>query len=299
MSSWAQQREAIRRAAQGGVRARTNAQGSQRLPLANNRLREVLLSRPTRAGQFYYGLVGGRPPSRQFDEEQPLIREGPTDYILLRSGVKKAVRSLQPDGSYHLTKLGKSFFREKYTDWLAHVPVRITGTRQRGRNAGRPYQRDDFLPITVVNGSLSRQSSGLSDQQAHARVKEAALRQLDSPNDGDPIMELSQEVYRYDVTRDWAFSKQTLEVVDNRAQVQVALRQPMGALHEISYQLYNGSEILPSAFEARNDKLCVARQLAELLQLPLPEVLSDFDAICDKGWEERGITALEIREFCA
>ncbi|OLP79090.1 hypothetical protein AK812_SmicGene40664 [Symbiodinium microadriaticum] len=180
MSSWAQQREAIRRAAQGGVRARTNAQGSQRLPLANNRLREVLLSRPngelTRAGQFYYGLVGGRPPSRQFDEEQPLIREGPTDYILLRSGVKKAVRSLQPDGSYHLTKLGKSFFREKYTDWLAHVPVRITGTRQRGRNAGRPYQRDDFLPITVVNGSLSRQSSGLSDQQAHARVKEAALR---------------------------------------------------------------------------------------------------------------------------
>ena len=48
MSSWAQQREAIRRAAQGGVRARTNAQGSQRLPLANNRLREVLLSRPKR-----------------------------------------------------------------------------------------------------------------------------------------------------------------------------------------------------------------------------------------------------------
>ena len=87
--------------------------------------------------------------------------------------------------------------------------------------------------------------------------------------------------------------------MDNRAQVQVALRQPMGALREISYQLYNGSEILPSAFEARNDKLCVARQLAELLQLPLPEVLSDFDAICDKGWEERGITALEIREFCA
>ena len=44
--------------------------------LANNRLQEVLLSRPngelTRAGQFYYGLVGGRPPSRQFDEQQPL-----------------------------------------------------------------------------------------------------------------------------------------------------------------------------------------------------------------------------------
>ncbi|CAE7216787.1 unnamed protein product [Symbiodinium natans] len=255
MSSWAQQREAIRRAAQGGVRARTNAQGSQRLPLANNRLREVLLSRPngelTRAGQFYYGLLGGRPPSRQFDEQQPLIREGPTDYILLRSGLKKPVRSLQPDGSYRLTKLGKSFFRDKYTEWLAHVPVRITGTRQRGRNAGRAYMREDFLPVTVVNGSLSRQSSGLSDAQAHAR-----------------------ETYRYDANRDWAFSNQTLQAIDNRAQTEVALRQPMGALQEISYQLYNGSEILPSAFEARG-------------------VLSDFDAICDKGWEERGTTALE------
>ena len=57
-------------------------------------------------------------------------------------------------------------------------------------------------------------------------MKEAALSQLDNPNDGDPIMELSQETYRFDATRDWAFSKQTLEVVDNRAQVQVALRQP-------------------------------------------------------------------------
>ena len=106
--------------------------------------------------------------------------------------------------------------------------------------------RDDFLPVTVVNGSLSRQSSGLSDQQAHARVKEAALRQLDYPNDGDPILELSQEFYRYDANRDWAFSKQTLEMVDNRAQVQVALRQPMGAFHEISYQPYNGSESSPA-----------------------------------------------------
>ena len=156
-----------------------------------------------KAGQFYYGLVGGRPASRQFDEEQ--LREGPTDYILLRSGLKKPVRSLQPDGSYHLTKLGKSFFRDKYTEWLAHVPVRITGTRQRGRNAGRAYMREDFLPVTVVNGSLSRQSSGLSDAQAHARVK-AAARQLGNPNDGDPIMELSQETYRYDANRDWAFS---------------------------------------------------------------------------------------------
>ena len=157
MSSWAQQREAIRRAAQGGVRARTNAQGSQRLPLANNRLREVLLSRPngelTRAGQFYYGLVGGRPPSRQFDEEQPLMREGPTDYILLRSGVKKAVRSLQPDGSYHLTKLGKAFFREKYTDYHRHPPA---GPQRRPALPARglpAHHRGQRVPVPAVQAA--------------------------------------------------------------------------------------------------------------------------------------------------
>ena len=53
----------------------------------------------------------------------------------------------------------------------------------------------------MVNGSLSRQSSGLSDAQAHARMKAAALAQLENPNDLDPIMELSQETYRYDTNR--------------------------------------------------------------------------------------------------
>ena len=36
----------------------------------------------------------------------------------------------------------------------------------------------------------------------------------------------------------------------------------------------------------------------ELLRLPLEEVLSDFDAICDRGWQERGIAPEEIRRFC-
>ena len=111
---------------------------AQRLPLANNRLREVLLSRPngelTRAGQFYYGLVGGRPPSRQFDEQQPLIREGSTDFILLRSGLKKPVRSLQPDGNSHQAGQGL----------LPRQVHGVAGPRPRphhGHAAARPQRR--------------------------------------------------------------------------------------------------------------------------------------------------------------
>ncbi|OLP75717.1 hypothetical protein AK812_SmicGene44442 [Symbiodinium microadriaticum] len=101
------------------------AAGSQLLPLRDNRLQSVLLTRPngqlTRAGQFYHSITGRRPPSRQFDESQPLIRDGPNDYILTRGGARKLVRSLQPNGQYHVTKLGKAFFKDKFTEWLAHI----------------------------------------------------------------------------------------------------------------------------------------------------------------------------------
>ena len=82
--------------------------------------------------------------------------------------------------------------------------------------------------------------------------------------------------------------------------VDTVLDQPLGALRDVSYQLFCGDEILESAFEQRPDKLCVARQLAELMRLPLQEVLSDFDAITGIGsrWREQGITPREIRSFC-
>ena len=90
-----------------------------------------------------------------------------------------------------------------------------------------------------------------------------------------------------------------MQVVDDRVVVETVLDQPLGTLRDVSYQLYCGDEILESAFEQRPDKLCVPRQLAELMRLPLQEVLSDFDAICTKKtWREQGITPREIREFC-
>ena len=153
--SWAQQRDAIKLAAEAGVRARTSAAGSETLPLTHHHLRYAMLSRPngelTRAGQYYYQLIGRPPPSRQYDRNQPLIREGPNDYIMLRGGAKKLLRSLQPNGNYQLTKLGR------------HVPVIIRGVRRNGRNRGMPYERTKRLPVTDLNVALSRQSEGLSD----------------------------------------------------------------------------------------------------------------------------------------
>ena len=44
--------------------------------------------------------------------------------------------------------------------------------------------------------------------------------------------------------------------------------------------------------------LCVPRQLAELLKLPLEDILQDFDAICSGDWRQRGVSPAEIRTFC-
>ena len=167
--SWAQQRQAIKLAAEAGVRARTSAAGSETLPLTHHHLRYAMLSRPngelTRAGQYYYQLIGQPPPSRQYDRNQPLIREGPNDYIMLRGGAKKLLRSLQPNGNYQLTKLGRHFFKDKWVDWVVHVPVIIRGVRRNGRNRGMPYERTKRLPVTDLNVALSRQSEGLADRR--------------------------------------------------------------------------------------------------------------------------------------
>ena len=284
--SWMQQREAIRRAADAGARPRISAQGSQLLPLRDNRLQSVLLTRPngqlTRAGQFYHSITGRRPPSRQFDESQPLIRDGPNDYILTRGGARKLVRSLQPNGQYHVTKLGKAFFKDKFTEWLAHVPVIIRGRRRNGT----PYERHDYLPVTALEMGLSRQNDAWSDAQVARNVKESVLRQLGQPGPDEPIYMISGEVYFLHPTNEWAYSSSSMQVIDNRVDTQIRLRQPLGALREVSYQLFAGDQILASAFEERQDMLCVPRQLAELLKLPLQEVMEDFNSIA------------EIRTFC-
>ena len=91
MASWARQRQQITEAVDGGARARTGADGAVVLNLRRGPGAYALLSRAdgqlTRAGQHHYSHhLGLRPPSKNFDCNQPLIREGPNDHILLRNG---------------------------------------------------------------------------------------------------------------------------------------------------------------------------------------------------------------------
>ena len=121
---------------------------------------------------------------------------------------------------------------------------------------------------------------------------------LGQPGPDEPIYMISGEVYFLHPTNEWAYSSSSMQVIDNRVDTQIRLRQPLGALREVSYQLFAGDQILASAFEERRDMLCVPRQIAELLKLPLQEVMEDFNSICPGNWQQRGVSPAEIRTFC-
>ena len=295
MASWARQRQQITEAADGGARARTGADAAVVLNLRRGPGAYALLSRAdgqlTRAGQRYYSHLGLRPPSKDFDYNQPLIREGPNDYILLRNGQKKLVRSLQ-GGEHRLTKLGKGFFRDKYYEYLVHVPVIIRGRRRSGRNAGAGYERRDWLPVNELGGA-TRHPAHLTEEQVAQRVRQQVEASLDP---GGPILQLSDETYFLDPEGHWVVSTQSTRYRNSRTEVETLLRQRMRGLRSVSFQLPCEEDVLPSAFEDK--PLCVPRQLAELLQLSVEEVCADFDAMLRHDWRRLGISAEEVREFC-
>ena len=311
MASLARQQAQVRAAIAAGARPRTTVAGATVLPVARgaNGAGFVYLAQPdgttTPLGSFYYRETGSRPPTKWLDLDQPLIREGPNDYVLLRNGLKRLVRTLQPNGKFHLTGLGKAFFQDKFTEYLAHVPVIIRGTRRRGRNAGLAYERPDMLPVTTLGLRQTRLNDSLSQQEILARIKQDVFSQgLAGPpfHDGQGnriIMEMSEEVYYLDNSRDWVISSQSTQYINDEVRVDTLLNQRLARVRDISFQLFASHEILDEAFEPYMDDLCVPRQLSILLKLPLEEVCSDFDAIVDgTAWRTQGISPAEIREFC-
>ena len=99
------------------------------------------------------------------------------------------MRSLQ-GGEHRLTKLGKGFFRDKYYEYLVHVPVIIRGRRRSGRN----YERRDWLPVNELGGA-TRHPAHLTEEQVAQRVRQQVEASLDP---GGPILQLSDETYFLD-----------------------------------------------------------------------------------------------------
>jgi hypothetical protein len=215
----------------------------------------------------------------------------------MRNGTQQAVRTLLPTGSFKMTRLGRVFFRNKYSEYIAHVPFIIRGTRRNGNI----YEREDYLPANVLGAQSVMQNDGLSEQDKLRSVKQQVLEQfsvLRSENGRTVIHEESDEVYLLDRDREWTISSMSMHVVNDVAVTETRMRQPLGVLRSACTQLPFYDQILDQAFEDHGDKLCVPRQLAVLLRQSLEETCTAFDNICDDGWRLRGVTPEEILEFC-
>jgi hypothetical protein len=113
-------------------------------------------------------------------------------------------------------------------------------------------------------------------------------------------MEVSGERYLYDREGEWLVSSMST-VTDGAGNddTEVLLRQPMAALRSIAAHLPHPELILDSAFEEHADKLCVPRQLSELLRRPLREVCDSFDAALDGAtWRDVGIAGVDLQKWC-
>ena len=206
-------------------------------------------------------LRDAQPPERRAHEGGPVLL--PTDRpaatapnpssakaptITSCSGAvpKSCSAASSPTGTTKLTKLGKSFFKDKWVDWVVHVPIIIRSLRRNGWNRGMPYERTKRLPVTDLNVALSRQSEGSrTPKQPGACERPCSRSSGTEPN--DIILELSDETYYLDATREWTFSQQAMQVVDDQVVLDTVLDQPLGALRDVSGR----DEILESAFELR------------------------------------------------
>ena len=119
-----------------GARGRTTADGSVGA--------YALLARTdgqlTRAGQHYYSHLGLRPPTKDFDYNQPLIREGPNDYILLRNGQKKLVRSLDSPSWGRPSSETSTMSTWSTYRWSSATGGAVGGTRARPTSGKTGYR---------------------------------------------------------------------------------------------------------------------------------------------------------------
>ena len=139
----------------------------------------VLLARAdgtlTKAGEFYYGENSSQPtPTSQFDYNTPLMKRGANDYIRTRDGREALVRSLKADGSVSLTRLGRSYFKRKQTEYVVQVPVIVSGTNKRGKTVNRTT----FLPTDLLGVGQILASDALNEAQKNNRVKSYVLKEL-------------------------------------------------------------------------------------------------------------------------
>ena len=231
-----------------------------------------------------------------YDDSQPLTTRSGRDYVIDRNNREHLVRYVTSTGQIRVTALGRHYFQNRRTQYIAHIPVQIRGTRPNGQ----PYVRNDHLPTTAFGvGSLSINAATTQANVAR-EVRRRVLLELGVREGSQQIiMDISGEQIHLDPAGQWLISGMSTITTRAASRTDVLMRHVMAGLRSCAAHLPNEHLLLESAFEEHDDRLCVARQLAELLGRALHDICETFDTVLNgPAWRERGVTPEELRSWC-
>ena len=92
--------------------------------------------------------------------------------------------------------MGRTFFKNRYREFVVHVPVTIRGRHKNGKD----YDREDWLPVHKLGISGIMENEEYTETQAHARVRSRVLSELGLRTQGGEtvLLQVSGETYTYD-----------------------------------------------------------------------------------------------------
>ncbi len=274
-----------------GSRPRTSP--SDALLLRDGRAHRVLGDsggRLTVHGAAYEAHSGEALPVGGFDSTQTPTRSGNgnSETIKMRGGKESVVRKFDlATGNFTYTRLGRTFYSQRRTEYVVRLPVKYQGTRP----DGSAYTRDGYYPVAAPI-SLPQH---LTRSQRDARIRQAVQLSIG----GDTIAEFSEETV---TLRDapWHILEMTTQPTDGGPETSVTERR-LGANPVVSSLLFP-EHICAAAFLEAEDRMCCPRQISAVTGL-------DFEMVCEGMddaertldgtvlWRERGCTAKMIFEY--
>ena len=222
----------------------------------------ILLARPdgqlTHAGTYWERRSGQKLEPDGFDLQQTPVRVGNTETVLLRSGKRVITRTWdEAGGDYKFTKAGNAFYRNLRRNYAIEIPVRVTGAR----DDGTPYSYKSSMPIERLGLTKKTLPLNLTHAQRLAKIKAMVEDELRLGT----LYEHSREKSTFDPDGAWSIHEETVATDPDagRAGAQVVLDRGLGVLRS---DLLFSDDICLEAYERREEKTCVPRQIAAVLK---------------------------------
>ena len=264
----------------------------------------------TPAGEYYEDefnqiLMTDGVKGQTFNDKQAVIKRGASEYIKLRNGTEVIVRTWN-GSKYKYTQTGKRYFAKQKTEYVIEIPVNIIGHRSaneqgRARTRDSSYTRNAYMPVSHFGVAAIFANASLTSTQRVKRLKDAVMRKLPyviNERGQKVIHEESQEIWILDENGEWRYSE--LTVIQNEgaaASTEAVMHRKLKAIG-LSHSFLIAPEcILDEAWIGEEG--CMQRQLAALLEIPIPEIEYDF-SLLDMAWEEKGgASAALLLAYCS